>query len=143
MVEKTKVVLDTNVWVSIFMKKVLGKEFAKVFGRKDIEIYVSDAILREICRVLVYPKIRKLLKASNVTEKEIVHVILKNSVLVKPSLKLCVIGEDPEDNRVLECSVYVNARFIVSGNKHLLNLKKYDDTVIITPKEFLKRIQQI
>ncbi|RLF04834.1 MAG: putative toxin-antitoxin system toxin component, PIN family [Thermoprotei archaeon] len=140
MVEKTKVVLDTNVWVSIFMKKVLGREFAKVFGRKDVEICVSDAILKEICRVLVYPKIRKLLKASNVTVKEIVHVILENSVLVRPSLKLNVIREDPEDNRVLGCAVYVNARFIVSVDKHLLNLKKYDDIVIITPKEFLERV---
>jgi len=122
------------------MKKVLGREFAKVFGRKDVEICVSDAILKEICRVLVYPKIRKLLKASNVTVKEIVHVILENSVLVRPSLKLNVIREDPEDNRVLGCAVYVNARFIVSVDKHLLNLKKYDDIVIITPKEFLERV---
>ncbi len=68
---------------------------------------------------------------------------MENSVLVKPSLKLNVIVEDPEDNRVLECAICVNASFIASGDKHLLNLKKYDDIVIITPKEFLKRIQQI
>ncbi len=40
MVEKTKVVLDTNVWVSIFMKKVLGRGFAKVFNREDVGIYM-------------------------------------------------------------------------------------------------------
>jgi len=136
--KKVKVVFDTNVWVSIFMKKTLGEEFSKILGERNIQIYTSEQILKEISKVLFYPKINELLNLSRVSMKEILQNILKSSILIKPKFKLSVIKEDPEDNKILDCALQSKADFIVSGDKHLLKLKKFKKTKIITPREFLE-----
>ncbi|MBI4430611.1 MAG: hypothetical protein HY587_02740 [Candidatus Omnitrophica bacterium] len=48
-----------------------------------------------------------------------------------------VITQNPDDDRVLECAVTGKAHFIISGDKHLLNLKAFRDIQIISPKDFL------
>jgi len=59
------------------------------------------------------------------------------SEIVRPKGPLAVIADDP-DNRVLECAVEVQADFIISGDKHLLNLKVYRGITIVRPSDFLK-----
>ncbi len=54
--KKTKVVLDTNIWISIFLNKTLGKEFDNLLRSRKIQVFVSEEILKEISRVLEYPK---------------------------------------------------------------------------------------
>ena len=139
--KKVKVVLDTNVWISIFLRKTLSREFFDIIKVRKIEIYITEEILKEISKVLIYPKINELLKFSGVSEKEIIRNIIENSKLVKSKFKLELIKEDPEDNKVLECALQARANFIVSGNKHLLKLKKFKRMKILTPREFLDEIK--
>ena len=47
---------------------------------------------------------------------------------------------DPADDRVLECAVAAQADFIVSGDKHLLNLEGFGKIPILAPGDFLKEI---
>jgi len=139
--KKIKIVFDTNVWVSIFMKKTLGKEFSRIFENEKIQIFVSEQIMKEISRVFMYPKISELLGLSGVSIREILENIVRNSISVKPIHILNIIKEDPEDNRILECALHTKADFIVSGDKHLLKLKKFKNVKIITPREFLDIIE--
>ncbi len=44
---------------------------------------------------------------------------------IKASRKITVIDEDPDDDKFIECAVASRADFVVSGAKHLLNLKEY------------------
>ncbi len=46
---------------------------------------------------------------------------------------------DPTDNRVIECALECQADFIVSGDKHLLQLKRYAGIPIMSVREFLER----
>ena len=100
--KKVKVVFDTNVWVSIFMNKILTEDYSQ--AKQELTVYVSEDILVEISKVLLYPKIEGILRKANVNEKEILRVIEANSIVVKPKIKLHVIEEDFEDNRILECA---------------------------------------
>ncbi len=136
--KKVKVVFDTNVWISIFMKKILADEFSRV--KQDITIYVSRDILLETSKVLLYPKIAEVLRKANVGKKEVLRVIENNSTIVKPKLKLSVIEDDVEDNMILECAVAAGADIIVSVDKHLLQLGKFRKTRILSPKEFFDQI---
>jgi predicted nucleic acid-binding protein len=52
-------------------------------------------------------------------------------------LKLKVIEEDLEDSKILDCALQAKAKFIVSGDKHLLRLKKFRNIKILTPRKFL------
>jgi putative PIN family toxin of toxin-antitoxin system len=133
--KKIKVVFDTNVWISIFLKKVLSEEFAQI--NNQISLYVSKDIILEISKVLMYPKISEILKESNIYEKEISQAISKNSTIVNPNIKLKVIDEDTEDTKILECALKAKADVIVTGDKHLLKIGKFRKIKIVTPREFL------
>ncbi len=135
--KKVKVVFDTNVWISILFKKTLGKEFSGIFKKEKIEVCTSEEILKEISRVLMYSKIDELLELSGVSEREIIQRIIENSILIRPKFKLKIIREDLEDNKILDCALQANVDFIVSGDRHLLKLKKFKNIKIVTPREFL------
>ena len=68
------------------------------------------------------------------------NLILKNSVLIAPSTKIDIIKEDPDDNKFLETAVDGKADFIISQDKHLLNLKEYRGVKILRPEEAVKLI---
>jgi len=138
--KKIKVVLDTNVWISIFMKKTLAEEFSKLFEAKKICVYNSEAILKEISRVLTYPKISEIIKLSGIGIEDVIKNIVENSIIIKPKHKVDIIKEDIEDNKILECAIQAKANFIVSGDVHLISLKKFKKIKIITPREFLEII---
>jgi len=141
--KKTRVVLDTNIWISIFFSKVLAKEFEELLKEDKIEIFTSSEILKEISRVLEYPKIKKILESSGIGSKDVVEEILKVSVVVNPKEKFNVIGEDPEDNKFLECAVECAAEFLVSGDRHLLKLGEFKEIKIIPARDFLEKMKNL
>lgn len=134
--KKVKVVFDTNVWISIFMKKVLSREFSKILN-EEATVYITKEIMTEISRVLTYPKITEILQALRIHARGILHAIAANSTVVNPKVKLHIIEEDPEDNKILECALAADASIIVTGDRHLLKLVKFRKTRILTPREFL------
>jgi putative PIN family toxin of toxin-antitoxin system len=136
--KKVKVVFDTNVWVSVFMKKILNDEFSQV--KHELTVYISKDIILEISKVLLYPKIAEILRKTGINEKEILRALKANSIMVKPKVKLHVIEEDVEDNKILECALVAGADIIVSGDSHLLKLGKFRKTRILTPREFFDYI---
>jgi len=136
--KKVKVVFDTNVWISIFMEEVLYDEFSQV--KQELTVYVSKDIILELSKVLLYPKIAKVLEKNVIRGKDILRVIAVDSKIVEPKVKLHIINEDEEDNKILECAIAARANVIVSGDKHLLNLGKFKKTRIITPREFFNSL---
>jgi len=58
--------------------------------------------------------------------------------MVMPSKRLKVIKEDPVDNKFLECAVEAKAEYIISADKHLRNLRKYEGVRIVSSGGFLK-----
>lgn len=66
---------------------------------------------------------------------------METANIIETKSRLSVINEDPQDNRVLECAVDGEAEYIITGDKHLLNLKSYKGIKILKVKEFLDRIK--
>ena len=51
--EKIRLVLDTNVWVSIILRKTLASELLPLIRDKSrIEVYLSQDLVSELARVL-------------------------------------------------------------------------------------------
>lgn len=132
--KKVKVVFDTNVWISIFMEEVLYDEFRQ--AKQELTVYVSKDIILELSKVLLYPKIAKVLEKNGIRGKDVLRVIAVGSKIVEPKVELHIVNEDEEDNKILECALAARADIIVSGDKHLLNLGKFKKTRILTPREF-------
>ena len=129
-----KVVFDTNIFISAFV--IPGGKAEAAYShalRKDFTLYSSVAILTETAQKLEkkfgwqQDKITSLLKA-----------IAKVAIVIKTEPHLHHLADEP-DNRVLECAEAVGADFIVTGDKHLLFLKRFQNTNVIKLSDFLKK----
>jgi predicted nucleic acid-binding protein len=49
------------------------------------------------------------------------------------------IEEDPTDNQVLACAKDARADFIISGDRHLLQLEAYEKVRVLTASSFLEK----
>jgi uncharacterized protein len=58
---------------------------------------------------------------------------------VKPAVQLDVIKEDPPDNRILECAVAAGSDYMVTGDKDLLRLGRYDSIRVLSVSDFLEK----
>jgi predicted nucleic acid-binding protein len=53
-----------------------------------------------------------------------------------------IIAEDPSDDVFLRCCEVSNAKALITGDSHLLALKSYGNTSILTPSQFLKKFRE-
>jgi len=131
-----KVVIDTNVFISAFyLTESRPANVVLLARRKTILNLISPQILKEVERIIK----QKLLWDNSKTEGA-VRLIKNFSEEVHPQEPLAIIVDDP-DNRILECAVAGQADFIISGDKHLLNLKNFQGINIVTPVDFLVAIE--
>jgi len=131
---KPKVVIDTNVFVSGLTFKGKPREVLNFVWKGEIEAFISPFILRELEETLK--------KDFGWDRDQIRHTIEKikaKTILVHPKNKVSVIKEKDDDNRILECAIEGRVQYLISGDrKHLLPLKEYQKTMILSPAEFLK-----
>jgi putative PIN family toxin of toxin-antitoxin system len=99
------------------MEKRLRDEFSRI--KHEIAVYISEDIGLEISKVLQYPKVAEILRKIGIREKDVLRILADNSKKVEPKLKLHVINDDAEDNKIIECALAARADIIVSGDKHL------------------------
>ena len=107
------------------LRKVIDKEY---------ELIISIEQLEELKNVLDYPKFR----FSEDQKRKFLEIIFKIATVIKTKLKLdvCI---DKKDNMLLECAVEGKADYLISGDGHLLRLKKFRNVKIVSVKEFLER----
>ena len=55
-----------------------------------------------------------------------------------PSIK---ISSDPDDNKFIEAAAALDAEIIISGDKHLIEIKRYAGIKIFKPKEFFDYLE--
>jgi len=131
-----RVVLDTNVLISAILFGGRPRQILEKAIRGDVRLCLSEPILEELKGVLQ----RSKFGYSSEMIQLIVIELMSIADFVNPSATLNVVLEDPEDNRILECAVEVEANCIVSGDSHLLKLRRYRNTEILNAAGFLERL---
>ena len=66
---------------------------------------------------------------------EIMKKVLIFVTLVNPTIKIDVVKEDQDDNMIIECALESNSKYIITYDKHLLNLVEYQGIRIVRPEE--------
>jgi putative PIN family toxin of toxin-antitoxin system len=136
-VTRPKIVIDTNVFVSAHLIPNGNPAKAIDFWAEDrYELILSKPITEEIIKVLH----RKEIKVERI--ERLLSLIFQKATIVAPEKEISVIKNDPDDNKFLECAVSGGADYIVSGDKHLLDLREYEGIKILTPKWFLEEIER-
>ena len=133
--ESDKIVLDTNIVVSALIGK--HGESAKLFKliiSEEVENYTSTEIIKEISEVLSREEITK--RTLKEERQFILEQYLIHSKLTEPKTKHNVV-EHASDNKFIDAAVEAKAKFIISGDKHLLAIKEFKGIKIITAKEYL------
>jgi putative PIN family toxin of toxin-antitoxin system len=64
--------------------------------------------------------------------------LLKTNAHFVPSIPKIEICRDKNDNMVLGTALAGEAEYIITGDKNLLDIKKYKKIKIVTAKDFLK-----
>jgi putative PIN family toxin of toxin-antitoxin system len=135
-----RAVLDTNVIVSATLIRD-GKEdrILRAWLRGSFELVPSPEILEEIGRVLSYEKLRQ---SRWMTEAEVVLLLetLAQEGALVPGTASVRASRDPEDDKFLAAAVQARARYVVTGDKDLLDLKAYRGVRMIRPAQFLRAI---
>lgn len=133
-----RVVLDTNVVASRYVSPI-GPP-ARIFSlweTNEFELIISEAILAEYKRVLMYPHLQARHRMDDQQIDVELNDLRRFATVVEVDITLTVITEDPSDNKFVECAVAGDADYIVSGDKHLLDLGEYRGIQILSPAIFL------
>ncbi len=129
-----RIILDTNVFVSgIFWQGNFCSQIIEKWKNKEFELISSIEIINELVKTLRGFKIQ--MQEEMIEEWR--NLIIENSTIVKPTIKLNIIKEDPDDNKFLEAGVTGNVDMIISQDKHLLKLEEYERIRIVNPEEAL------
>jgi uncharacterized protein len=128
-----RIVLDTNVLVS-----ALGwKGSPHVVFRRCVDglyqLFISPVLIREAARVLSYPK----LGITEFDRDEFLALVAEMAIIIEPEFTLDLVSADPSDNRILECALAGNCQYVVTGDKHLLELSSVAGIQVVTPDAFL------
>jgi putative PIN family toxin of toxin-antitoxin system len=128
-----RVVIDTNIYISAIFWNGKPREVIDLGRDGKITIFTSLDIENEIAG--------KLKTTFKLAEEDVNQILLDFSTFTLPiriNKQLIVVQDDPDDNKFIECAVECRANYIISGDRHLLNLKEYEGIKLIKSSEFLK-----
>lgn len=134
-----RIIIDTNLWISY----LLTKEFSRVdqiFKRKKpLALLFSVELLDEFIAVSQRPRLRRYFSIED-TEILIREIQLRAEfITVTSTVNVC---RDPKDNFLLALAKDGSATHLITGDKDLLVLKKFEQTRILTISEYLKDKKQ-
>jgi uncharacterized protein len=131
-----RVVVDTNVFISSLLNtKGNPRKVIDLWRFEKITLCLSRGILAEYFAVL-----GRFGMSEEPEGEELMQLFQKryNQVFITSVPTISAITEDPADNKFIECAVAADAKYIISGDRHLLNLEAYRGIKMLPPTEFLK-----
>ncbi len=128
-----KVVIDTNIFISSFFGGI-PREIINLWKKGKIKLCLTQEIVEEYLEVLNRLGLKDEKEINKLT-----HLFAEgfNSIFTTKIPSLNIVEDDPDDNKFIECAVALNSKIIISGDKHLKDIKKYIDIEIMSPREFL------
>ena len=136
------IVVDTNVLISAVLWKGPPSDALKIILEK-YSLVQSQSTLKEFEKVIRREKFTRILKKRDLTLETVIETLITQSRLYNVSKKAEsksreVKIKDADDLIVIELAFETGAKFIVSGDKHLLELDKVENIRILSVAEFLK-----
>ena len=132
-----KIVLDANIFISSFFWGGNPKILMERIIKETDQLFITQEILDEIGDVLRRPKFH----ADNDSIDYFLNSIeeIGNKITSQKTIENG--SRDRTDNKYIECGITANADYIISGDIHLLEIKKYANINIITVKDYLSMVQ--
>jgi putative PIN family toxin of toxin-antitoxin system len=127
-----RVVYDTNIWISGLLWR--GKPYQCLLlarGRAVQHIHCVE-MMAELSE-----KLRNPFGFSENHLQAVLADLQRISERVQITGTLRVVEKDRDDDKFIECALIGGAAAIVSGDRHLLGLGRYEDIPILSAAEFV------
>lgn len=136
-----RVVIDTNVLVSWLISKsdtMQGLRHAWETGR--FTLLVSDELISELREVLDRPRLQRYLKPGEAPS--FIEAVRQGSfaIMIQPPYPA---APDPDDAYLLAMLRDGTADVLVSGDKALVALERFENADILTPRAFAAYLEHI
>ena len=117
---KIRAVLDTNVIVSALLFEGETSRLIDHWKQGRLTLILSPAIFAEMVQVLSYPKFQ--------LEEAEIKILLEEEIfpsaeIINPKSRRKRYTRDPQDDKFIHAALAGSADFIISGDRHLLELK--------------------
>lgn len=129
------IVFDINILVSALIADGKPRQLWFRVVRKELNLVLSSKIRSEFLAVISRKKFQRYL-----TDKDMIDFIMildNTSRFVRPARGVRVIEEDPDDNLILATAIGGKADYIVSGDRHMLDLGEFRGIKIVTAQMML------
>lgn len=131
-----RVVLDTNTIVSGLLWGGVPRKLLDAASASEVEIYTSNELVEVMSRDKFAAKVAEQGgDPHNLIEKG----FLRLASIVETAQVVGVVKDDPDDDALFSCGIAARVDVIVSGDSHLLRLRRLGDIEIVTPGDFLTR----
>ena len=127
-----RVILDTNVLLSAFLTDGMCSRILRRARHKHISFILCEPVLGETKRLLK----NKFALSDNDVDFFVSILTEAAHEIHRLSDTLSGVCRDPDDDPILMCAIETECDFIVTGDKDLLVLKEYQDTKIVSPRDF-------
>jgi len=135
-----RAVLDTNVLIAFLLTG--GRIVSTIihcWESGELEVVVFPQLLEELKEVAGQERIAQRLKSGAL--QTLLDSLAGDAIMVSGNLKLPGATPDPGDDMVVACAVEGGAGFIVSRDRHLLDMGAYGDILIVSPEEFAEALE--
>lgn len=134
-----RVVLDTNVIISgVITDHGAPFQVLQRWRNSEFALITSEPILKEVERVLNYPKIKRKRRFTEENIRNVIELLRKYGIAAPADVTIEAVPEDPADDKFIVAAVEAEADYIVSGDRHLKDIGSYHGIGIISPDEFLR-----
>ncbi len=139
-----RVVLDTNVLISgilgIRLPNSTPGELIRRWRGQGFTLLLSEHILAETERTLAKPFFQRSLNPAQAASA--VHLLRRKAELVTITTTVANVATHPEDDIVVSTAVAANARYLVTGDAKLQEIRRYRGVTILSPRAFLSLLEQ-
>lgn len=133
------VVLDTNVLASGFIgadkPDSTPGELVRRWRAQASTLVVSEHILTELADTLTNPYFTRRLSASEVADA--LESLRLDGIMHPITVDVAGVASHAEDDVVLATALSARAKYLVTGDKRLLERVAYRGTLLLSPRQFL------
>ncbi|MGM9509718.1 putative toxin-antitoxin system toxin component, PIN family [Larkinella sp. GY13] len=130
---KHRVIIDTNLWISFLLTKNFSK-LDNVFADQTLTLLFSQELLDEFIEVARRPKFKRYFSLADLQALVEQISLRAEFVTVTSEITIC---RDPKDNFLLALATDAKASHLITGDKDLLDLQKFENTAIMTIATYL------
>ena len=140
------VVFDSNVLIPLILTASHSTRLFYRLDAADWQVAATPQLLAEVeDKLRTKKKLRSWLKTTDDDIDEFINVRLGNIVTMKPGYRQAhgAVPADPKDDMVIAAALEAKAEYLISEDKHLLELGDYQGIKIMNREEFEAELDRL